>query len=193
MRVYRFTWGVLATVVVVSASVDDAVTGGLLRMAVLGPLLALLVGTLAFVLAEERPDRWTLVRRSALWCGAGAVGAGALAATWGSAGISVGVALALTSPTLVALLRAQFISWSSRRSAGPPETLATRDLRRRWEWTTAEVVHPRTSVPRRVVLAEERRRLLDELQRRDPEGFDDWILVAVPDRGSTRPPRGRRS
>jgi hypothetical protein len=67
------------------------------------------------------------------------------------------------------------------------EALTLRDLHRRWEWTTAEVLRPTTSVSRRVALVEERRHLLDELQLRDPVGFDAWLHTAVPDRRRARP------
>jgi hypothetical protein len=191
MRLYRFAWGIVASVVVVPACVFDVVSGGLLRMTAVGSLLAFLGGTLAFVLAEDRDDRTTWVGRAVLWCGAGAAAMDALVATWGPAGMAAGGVLALTAPACAVLFRAQFVAWSSRRAAGPPETLAIRDLRRRWEWTTNEVRHPDTSAPRRLALVEERRTLLDELQRRDPDHFDDWVVHAVPARGAVRPrPRG---
>jgi hypothetical protein len=113
-----------------------------------------------------------------------------LVVAWEGAGVLVGVVLLLTAPVVVRQVRELLLARSSRRTTGPPETLATRDLHRRWDWTTREVLRASTSVARRLVLAEERRMLLDELQRRDPAHFDAWTATAVPDRPSERS-RGR--
>lgn len=157
-------------------------------MAGLWLTMSLFGGMCAFALAEDRPDRWLWTRRGILWSGLGAVAMECLVSTWDGLGVAVGVALALTSPAVLGATRGLFVSWSSRRTNGPPEVLRTRDLHRRWEWTTAEVLNPGTAVSRKLVLAEERRHLLDELQCRDPAHFDTWIVSAVPDR---RPDRQR--
>jgi hypothetical protein len=168
--------------------VYDVATGGLLRLAVLGPGLAVFGALLAFGFVEERPDRRLWVRRAFVWSGLTAVTADALVAMWGDVGLLVGVGMAVTSPQLCTFARAQLLQrLGSRRASGPPESLSTRDLLRRWEWTTAEVLSAGTSVSRRLVLVEERRRLLDELQDRDPAHFDEWLVSAVPDRPRPRP------
>jgi hypothetical protein len=192
VRVYKFAWGVATAVPLAWACVYDVASGGLARMLAAGLLTALFSGFLAFAITEELADRWTWVRRATVWTGVGAVAIDAFSATWGRQGAGLCLTLLLVSPVLVEPCRAQFVAWSSRRRGGPPESLTTRDLRRRWEWTTAEVLHPGASVARRLVLVEERRRLLDEIQQRDLEHFDDWLPFAVPDRGRDRPyPRGR--
>lgn len=190
MRIYRFVWLLSAAVVTASAGVYDVLTGGWLRLAVLGPLTALFGGLLGLALTEDQSDRWRWTRRGAVWTGLGAVATDALVATWGGVGAVVGAMLVLTSPTLVTWARATFLSWSSERAGGPPEALTSRDLLRRWSWTTAEVLRTGTPVARRLLLVEERRRLLDEIERRDPSGFDAWVATAVPARAREHPRGG---
>jgi hypothetical protein len=191
MRTFRFLWAVSAAVIGVSAAVYDVAVGGLPRMTALWLTMSVVGGAFAFVFGEERRDRWLWTRRAMLWSGLGAVALDCLVTTWKGIGVGIGVVLVLTSPVFIDVSRRLFVSWSSRRTSGPPETLSTRDLHRRWEWTTAEVLHPSTSLARRLVLAEERRHLLDELQCRDPAGFDAWLVSAVPERRPDRP-RSRR-
>ncbi|WP_299931472.1 hypothetical protein [uncultured Nocardioides sp.] len=192
MRTYRIVWTGAAGVAVGSACVLDIAAGGLVRMTLLGVGMGLFGAALAFALVEEREDRWPWVRRGLLWGAVGAVATDALAVAWGNTGVALGLGLLALSPPAVMLARTGFVGWSSRRAIGPPEALSLRDLHRRWEWTTAEVLRPTTSVPRRLVLVEERRRLLDELQLRDPVRFDAWLLTAVPERRRARSwPPGR--
>ena len=192
MRIYRFVWGVAAVVVTAAATVYDIATGGLLRLVVLGSVVAVFGGLLGYSIAEERPDRWAWTRRAAAWTTLGTVAVDGLAAMFGSPGLLVGALLVLSSPLAVGLCWRGAFAWSSRRASGPPEVMTRRDLLRRWEWTTAEVRRPTTSPARRLVLAEERRQLLDELQRRDPSSFDDWVVTAVPERPlDRRDPHGR--
>lgn len=185
-------WAVSAALVVGAAGVYDVVSGGSLRMVVLAVVLALFAGVLAFVFAEEHPDRWRWTRRAVLWTGSAALATDALVATFGSLGVLLGGVLAMTSPGLVRLAQAHLLTWTSRRIGGPPETLSRRDLLRRWEWTTVEVLRTGTSVSRRLALVEERRQLLDELQLRDPSRFDTWVASAVPDRRPDRRHPGLR-
>lgn len=187
MQVYRFTWIVLAATVTGFAFVYDVVSGGLLRLAVFAPGLALFGALLVFAFVEDRADRWTWVRRTFLWTCLAAAAADAFAALWGEVGLLAAVLVAVTSPAALEQARRLRLLASTRRTSGPPESLSTRDLQRRWDWTTDEVLRASTPVSRRLVLVEERRRMLDELQDRDPSHFDAWLLTAVPDR-----PRDRR-
>jgi hypothetical protein len=86
VRFYRFAWIVSAAVVTASAGVYDVVSGGWLRLALLGPLAALFGGLLGFALTEESSDRWKWTRRGVMWTGLGAVATDALVATWGGLG-----------------------------------------------------------------------------------------------------------
>jgi hypothetical protein len=181
VEIYRFVWGVVAVVATATALVYDVATGGLLRLALMGPVVAVFGALLGFSIAEERPDRWTWTRRAAVWAALAAVAADGLVATSGALGLLVGAVLVLLSPPAIGLGWRWVFAWSSRRSGGPPEVMVRRDLLRRWEWTTAEVRRSTTTVARRLVLVEERRQLLDELQRRDPAYFAEWVATAVPE------------
>lgn len=185
MEVYRFVWFVPAAILSVSALVYDVATGGLLRLAVFGPGLAVFGALMTYAFVEDRADRGLWTRRAFVWSGVAAVAADAFVALLGGIGLLVGVALVGTSPVVLSLAR-HLLLQRSRRTSGPPESLSTRDLLRRWEWTTAEVLRTSTPVPRRLVLVEERRGLLDELQVRDPSRFDAWLVTAVPDRPRDR-------
>jgi hypothetical protein len=188
--VHRFAWTSAMVVVVGAAAVQDAANGDWLRLLVVGPVIASFGALLGWILTDDRPDRWTWTRRGAVWSGVGALAAYALVAAWGGLGLLVGAALLLTMPSLTRWARAQLLARSCRRSVGPPEDLARPELLRRWEWTTAEVQRDGTTPERRLALVEERRRLLDEIERRDPNGFADWVATAMPDRGRDRPRGG---
>jgi hypothetical protein len=179
---YRVAWVSVTALVVGAASVYDVAAGGLVRMVSVGLGFGLLGGFLAFTLAEERADGRAWVRRSALWTGLAAMAADALATSWGNPGLLVGVVLLATTPAAVSFASDRFVSWSSRRTSGRPDAMSMRDLQRRWDWTTSEVLRPRTTVSRRLVLVQERHRLLDELQLRDPAHFDVWLGKALADR-----------
>lgn len=186
VHVYRFVWGVLATVVVGPAVVWAVAAGAGVEMAVLGAGLALVAGAFAGVLLDDHPARWQWVRRIVLWCAVGAPSADALGTTWGVTGAVLATVLALTAPTVLVPARAGYVVWAARRTTGPPESLSERDLRRRWDATTDEVRRTSTSAARRMVLVEERHRLLDEMEHRDPAQFGSWVVTAVPHDGPTR-------
>ena len=187
MSSYRVVWMAVTAFVVGAASVYDVAAGGLVRMTSLGLGFALFGGFLAYALAEGCADRCAWIRRAALWTGLGATGADALATTWGGVGTVVGLGLLATTPAAVSFAGDRLVAWSSRRTSGAPDAMSVRDLHRRWDATTAEVALPTTTVSRRLVLVEERRRLLDELQLRDPDHFDAWLVTAMPDRRRARP------
>lgn len=192
METYRFVWGVVATGVLGPAVVLAVGTGAGVEMVVLGAGLAVFVGMFAWVVAEGQPERWQWVRRSVLWAAIGATGAAALSTAWGTTGAVLTVLLVSTAPAVLVPARALYVASTSRRSTGPPESLSQRDLRRRWDATTGEVRHSATTVSRRAALVEERRRVLDELERRDPVHFDAWVVSAVSHDGLSRPRhRGR--
>jgi hypothetical protein len=192
MQVYRLVWGGLATLVLGPAVIWAVGAGAGVEMLVLGVGLALFAGTFVWVVAEDHPDRRTWVRRAVVWTAIGAPGADALGTTWGATGFVLAMFLLLTSPALVSPAYTWYVGWTSRRSTGPMESLSERDLRRRWDSTTAEVRHSATTAARLLLLVEERRRLLDEMECRDPAHFDSWVATAVPHDGPSRPRhRGR--
>ncbi len=118
--------------------------------------------------------------RGLLW---GAV-AGAALAGWvpmlGGWGWVLVLAGAATHPALVAA-GTRTAMRSRRRRTGAPrgarlDTLSDGDLRDRWEMTGRRMRHPSCSSPIALAaLVEERARILDEVESRDPGGFDRWI------------------
>lgn len=181
MRLYRYLWATTAAVIISPAALFDAIAYGWLRMAVMGLVMALLGGLFALVIAEGRADRWRWARRGVMWAGLGAVAADALVATLGRTGALIGSAILVTSPAVLGSVRSSFLRRSSHRTSGPPEMPAACDLLRRWEWTTAEVTRADLPMSRRLALVEERSKLLDEVERRDPSHFATWMATAVPD------------
>ncbi|GAA1929614.1 hypothetical protein [Nocardioides marmoribigeumensis] len=113
-----------------------------------------------------------------LWGGVG----GAAAAGWVPLlhwwGVLLVLTAVLTQPDLVSGVRGM----ARRRLAPPvpPERMPDAELRHRWQETTSRVRRTTTvsspvDVARMVELLEERARILDEVESRDPAGFDRWI------------------
>jgi hypothetical protein len=179
VETYRVAWGVTAAAVTSVAVLYDVATGGLLRLVVMALLVAAFGTLLGLLVAEGRADRWWWARRTAAWTATAAVATDAVVATGGALGLLVAAVLVVASPAAIGLASRSVLAWSSRGPSGPVTVAAERDLMRRWDRTTAEVRLDSTSADRRMLLAEERRRLLDEMQRRDPAYFDDWIVTAL--------------
>jgi hypothetical protein len=179
-------WGVTAAAVTVWAAAGVVASGEWPGVLAVACMLASCGGILAFTVCEDRPDRWRWTAWASWWTGAAAVAWGSLVTTQGGAGSLIVLPFVVTCPVLLAHVRRLLLGWSLRRASGPPETLGRRELLRRWEWTTCEVLRDATPVERRLALVEQRRALLDELERRDPAHFDEWVVTAVPDRAPLR-------
>jgi hypothetical protein len=188
MTIYRFAWGVSAAAATGWAAavlLADARAPGVIAIAL---MVGSCAGLLAFTICEDRPDRWHWTTQATLWTAGVTFTWGGLVSVGGGAGSILALTLVATCPFLVANVRALVLRWRLRGSSGPLESLGKRELLRRWEWTTCEVLRGTTTLQRRLALVEQRRLLLDELERRDPTHFDEWVATAVPDRG---PPRQR--
>ena len=188
MRIYLFLWSVSAAVATGGAAAVVVGSGEWLAVVAVALALAAFAGIMVLAFLEDRTDRWRWTARTALGTVGVCLATGGLGTAWGRAGSLVAVGLVVTCPFLITWTRRQVGAWRSHRVTGPPESLGRRELLRRWEWTTGEVLRSSTPLERRLVLVEERRRLLDELEQRDPVHFADWVVSAVPDRA---PPRQR--
>ena len=182
MVIYRFVWGVSTAAATGWAAASVLAAGTWVGVLAVALLLASGGGLLAFTFCEDRPDRWYWTVRTTMWTWAAAAVCGGLAAAWPRAGSVLALVLALTCPFVVTRSRALLLRAMMRGSTGPLETLGRRQLLRQWEWTTCEVLRSTTPLERRLALVEQRRGLLDELERRDPLHFDEWVVSAVPDR-----------
>lgn len=182
VSMYRFAWGVSAAAATGWAAAAVIADGSWLGVLAVALLLASGGGLLAYTFCEDRPDPWRWTVRATLWtCGVAAV-CGGMASAWPGGGTVLALALVLTCPFVVGWGRVLLLRVMVRPSTGPLEALGRRQLLRQWEWTTCEVLRSTTPLERRLALVEQRRRLLDELERRDPLHFDDWVVSAVPDR-----------
>lgn len=186
MAVYRKAWAALAVLVVSVAAAYDVVQGNALRTLGVTGLGAAFAASFAFALAEDSPRRWWWTWRTFLWTALGMGALDVLTRSWSWRGLAVGTALVLTCPALVRAARTRWLAWTLRRSTGGPESMDRRELLRRWELTTGLVEREGTSVADLVALVEERRRLLDELERRNPSAFEAWLPTVVPDRRQPR-------
>jgi len=92
----------------------------------------------------------------------------------GAWSLLVVVGLVLLAPELVLVLARQV---RKRREAAPVEhpTLGEDDLARRWRSTTIAVQSTWRTPAEVLIVVQERQRLLDEIDRRDPEGFSRWL------------------
>ena len=177
----RFYTGAWRTAVVVSTGLS--LVAGVLTIA---PTLAVMVAVLASTAAtfgwcwgEDPVARRRFAARAALWAGcSGAILTG-LPLVIGMWSLLVLVVLGLTAPVVVTGAWRAVTAGRPERRRPPVEHLSDRDLERRWRSTTRRVRSrglPTAEVTR---LVEERARLLDELERRDPDRFATWLLVSV--------------
>ena len=122
------------------------------------------------------------------------------AASWTVGGLFVlaGIAVLAGGGLAVLVVGAAFAGWLVRaalrgRPAGPPSgpvgagrlpvsMLSTSALGHEWLTTTAAMVGPLEPAARQFLVGR-REETLDELERRDPEGFARWLAVG-PTRGS---------
>lgn len=176
MRVYRTVWQVTAAcLTVVALAAGGASTGWPSMLAAVAAITVLGAASgLAWV--EETEVRWRLVGRLALWFGVGAVLFLGLPAVMGAWTLLVVAGLGGLCPA--------FLEWAidRRRPSRPVTTvdrlqqLPARDLERRWLRTTQEMTVHRRDPAAVLALVQERSQLLDEIERRDPVGFDRMLV-----------------
>jgi hypothetical protein len=182
VSVYRFAWGLGAALATGWAAASVLAAGTWFGVLAVSLLLASGGGLLAHTFCEDRPDQWRWTVRATLWTWAGAAVCGGLTSAWPRGGALLALVLVLTCPFVLGWARVLMLRAMMRSSNGPLEALGRRQLLRRWQWTTIEVQRSTTPLERRLALVEQRRMMLDELERRDPLHFDDWVVSAVPDR-----------
>jgi len=92
----------------------------------------------------------------------------------GAWSLLVVVGLGVLTPELVLVIARQI---RKRREATPVEhpALGDDELARRWRSTTVAVQSSWRTPAEVLLVVQERQRLLDEIDRRDPEGFSRWL------------------
>jgi hypothetical protein len=186
-RIHQLVWGTVVALAVGGVVAYAVAYGSVARVLLLSATLGLFAASFAYVVFEESPDRRLWMRRLILWCGVGAPLVDGLTTALGPIGLVVALLLGATSPAAVGLVRRRLSARAMRGPVPPLELLSERDLLRRWEGTTAALQRGRLTVSARLALVQERSSLLDELERRDPERFEDWVAMLVPEvRGGRR-------
>jgi hypothetical protein len=191
-RIHQVVWGAAVTLALAGVLAYAVAYGTLGRAALLAATLGLFAASFAYVVFEESPDRRLWIWRLVLWCGLGAPLVDGLTTALGPMGLLVVLVLAVTSPAAASLVRRRLAVRAGRSPVAPMATQSERALLRRWEGTSAALQRGRMTVAARVALVEERSRLLDELEQRDPDRFQDWVATLVPEvRGGRRGGRER--
>lgn len=176
MRGYRSTW---AALVVLLGSGSFVLAGAVVGwpVTIATPLGSAALGAMiAFSFVEDAGARGRAMTRWALWFGVATIlviGLPLVLQAWSAL---VLVLLAGGAPDLV-----EFLGRTYRRSrpglaAQHPEQLSTDELARRWRQTSAELLDRGTSTAHSLELVEERARMLDEIERRDPQSFERWLV-----------------
>ncbi|MFC7493565.1 MULTISPECIES: hypothetical protein [unclassified Nocardioides] len=177
MRAYRGTWNALLA----ASAVFALFVGGpqLGWRGLLGAVLMLAGLGLMFGLSfAEGGQRWRFVGRCTAWFAVGGLLLAGLPHALGNAALLVLPLLGITSPPVVD----RGLRWLRKRSpppaAGDVVRLSDRDLERRWRQTSDQLHDRRTSPAAALQLVRERERLLDEMERRDPDGFATHLVRA---------------
>jgi hypothetical protein len=189
-RIHQAVWGTCVALTVAGVLAYAVAYGTLARVLLLSATLALFAASFAYVVFEESPDRRLWMRRLVLWAGLGAPLADGLTTAIGPMGLLVMLVLVASSPALVGLVRRRFAVRLARGPVTPLGAQSERELLKRWEGTSTALQRGRMGVAARLALVDERSRLLDELELRDPERFGEWMATLVPEvRGGRRDSR----
>ena len=126
---------------------------------------------------EDAPERRRRTARAwAVRCAAAALLLTGLPHVIGGWSLLVLVVIGLVSPEVVAAGLGRLRKGRSPRPSAPAASrLPDEELARRWRTTSRGVRSTWLPVPERAALAAERQQLLDELERRDPVGFQEWL------------------
>lgn len=177
MRAYRALWGTVLALAAVSALCVGGATLGWLALLGTSALLAVLGAVVGFGWTEGRFD-WRTIRTSAGWFGLMGILAMGLPTLLGGWTLLALLGLAATSPqVLEAVSRAH----QRRRPAltgEHAERMTERELERRWHRTSAELHRRSLPAAEALRIVQERQLLLDEMERRDPEGFERQLVRA---------------
>lgn len=175
MRAYRSIWcTTVLLLAVVSGIVGLAQVG---PMATLGTSLAFaaLGALFGFSWIEEPARRPRAMGECALWFGVAGLLIIGLPPIVGPWSLPVLLLIGLSCPMLAQAALSAYRTTHPIAPTDEPDQLSDRDLARRWRWTTAEL-SASTEAAAVARLVEERSALLDELERRDPERFAEWLV-----------------
>ncbi|GAA1148350.1 hypothetical protein GCM10009606_28820 [Nocardioides aquiterrae] len=168
--------------VVVALAALALVVGGISIgwIAVLGTAAGMAVtgAVVSFAWVQEPRRRWRAMSDLALWFGIGAVLMLGLPVAFGPWALFLLIAIGVTCPPLLDLAVRELRQRRPVASTGTVHRLEAGDLERRWVRTSRELRDRRGDVQAVLALVQERERLLDEIERRDPAAFDAVLVRA---------------
>lgn len=178
MKVYRVAWHVTVAMLAVAGLVSAATDLGWLPVLLVAATMAATGAMWGLAWIGDPRRRAQVVRGLALWFGAGTVfilGLPTLLGPWSVGALAVLPALC---PYLVETVLHRIRPDRQPIAADRVCELQPRDLAKRWI-STGRQVRDRSTEPSVVLaLVEERSLLLDELERRDPVGFEAMLVRA---------------
>jgi len=200
MRIYRLLWWILAAPVISVGVVGATATSSVLTVVMVFAMMALSLGALSANLQSLDRDgqargsiSMSTVIRHGCVAGVAVVAFLGLAAVAGTAVLPLAVLIVGASPVVVTWARVRRLSskpsaaitdgrngtgtrFDDRSGSPTPtvETMAPAELCMAWRRSFVEL--QRTgSVETMATIADFRRQLLDELERRNPGGFEQWM------------------
>ena len=174
-RCYVTCWMVAAGAVFAASLVLAAGVMGWAPVLLLATLMAVLGGCFGVAWSSGAEAMRRMACGAAAWAAFGMVAVLGLPPTLGPAGLLALALLAISSPGTVLLARRERRRRSGRRMPDV-DLVSDRELARRWEVTAQLLADPRRTAAERVAIVEDRGRLLDELERRDRNGFEMWLI-----------------
>lgn len=187
-RRYRTLWGTAASLVVGVALVAGCVSIGWAPVLATTVSVAVLGAAFGVAWVEGNGERRPAAVRGAWYGGGGALIVSGLPAVIGGWAIAVLVVLGATAPPVLDAVLAELGKRREEQQVDDLGRTSDRDLARMWRTTYDGVTDSSVSAEQRVRVAQERARLLDELERRDPRRFRAWLAASA----STRPQGGQQ-
>lgn len=178
MRIYRSAWRATGVALVGISVIWSVATLGWLALAVAAACSAALGVMFSLARVSDPGAQRHAMARSATWCGSAGVLIAGLPGLLGLWSLLVMTLLGGLAPDLLAAGRRAVQAPRPTPPAKEPTRSSDRDLERRWRRTTEELPG-RWRAPATVLsLVDGPARLLDELERRDPERFAAWLVRA---------------
>lgn len=175
MRTYRGWW--TAAVILVAGTavvVGSTVTSPWLFVAA-GVSTGVVVGAIGASWEDDPGRRWATARTWAGWGVVVTIMLIGLPPAIGPWSLLFPLALGALAPGVILAVRRK-ASGRHHWSSSPASDLSDDQLARRWKYTSIAVRSTWRTTAELLLLVQERQRLLDELERRDPDGFALWLV-----------------
>lgn len=176
MRTYRVVWGAGVVILTVAAVLAGAATAGWPSLLGVVGAMAVCGAVSGFAWVGDPQRRRAVVVGLGLWCGVGSalvVGTPQLVGLWWPLLV---LAVAAVSPVVLTWVAGRVLPGGRTLTPEQVHAMAPRSLEQRWLRTSHAVRDRASGTAAILALVQERELLLDEIERRDPEGFD-FLLV----------------